>query len=523
MKWRGAPGEDFPWTRLRRALKVMGPMRLARLFVLCLLCLPLVHRAAPMNVLLIMSDDLTACLSCYGNATCRTPNLDRLAREGVLFERAYCQYPVCGPSRASFMSGLYPNATKLTGNQKQVGSYKLSNKQLANHPSIGEFLRKNGYFSARVGKIYHMGIPGGVEIGEPGGDEPDSWDYAYNVLAPETFSPGKHELLSPKRAHMGSNFSRLIVPDEQIATQHDVLAAQQAIAIMENRQKSAPDKGFFLAVGFVRPHVPLVAPKRLFDQYPPEKMKLPHVPEGDLDDVPKPAAAMDNMPRYGMNEEQQRQAMAGYYASVSFMDEQVGKVLAALERLDLRKNTIVVFSSDHGYNLGEHHCWQKLSLFEESTRVPFIISAPGFAAGKKASGIIEMLDLYPTLADLLDLKDKAPSILQGQSLRPLLENPERRDWSKTHAYTITHLQGESIRTARWRYNRWGKEGEELYDHETDPQEYTNLAKKPEHAKTLEEMRALLDAARKRSLSAPGAAESGGAAGAGAAKKKKKSA
>jgi arylsulfatase A-like enzyme len=344
------------------------------------------------------------------------------------------------------------------------------------------------------------------------------------VLAPETFSPGKHELLSPKRTHMGSNFSRVIVPDEEIATQHDILAAQQAIAILENRKKSAPDKGLFLAVGFVRPHVPAVAPKRLFDQYPPEKMKLPPVPAGDLDDVPVPARAMDNMPRYGMNEEQQRQAMAGYYASVSFMDEQVGKVLAALERLDLRKNTIVVFSSDHGYNLGEHHCWQKLSLFEESTRVPFIISAPGFAAsaGKKASGIIEMLDLYPTLADLLGLKAKAPAILQGTSLRPLLENPERRDWSKTHAYTVTHLQGESVRTARWRYNRWGTEGEELYDHETDPQEYTNLAKKPEHAKTLAEMRAMLDAAHKRSMSGPGAADANaGDAAPPAAKKKKR--
>jgi choline-sulfatase len=487
-----------------------------------LVLLPVVLRAAPTNVLLIMSDDLAACLSCYGNATCRTPNLDRLASEGVLFERAYCQYPVCGPSRASFMSGLYPNTTKLTGNQKQLGSFKVSNKALANHPSIGEFLRNNGYFSARVGKIYHMGIPGGIEIGEPGGDEPASWDYAYNVLAPETFSPGQHELLSPKRTHMGSNFSRIIVPDEQIATQHDMLAAQQAIAILENRKKSAPEKGFFLAVGFVRPHVPLVAPQRLFDRYAPAQMKLPPVPVGDLDDVPVPARAMDNMPRYGMNDEQQRQAMAGYYASVNFMDEQVGKLLAALERLDLRKNTIVVFTSDHGYNLGEHQCWQKLSLWEESTRVPFIISAPGFAAsaGKKAPRIIEMLDLYPTLADLLGLKEKAPAILAGTSLRPLLENPERRDWAKTHAYTITHLQGESVRTERWRYNRWGSEGEELYDHETDPQEYTNLAQKPEHAKTLEEMRALLTAARKRSMGASDAAAATESPPASAKKKKR---
>ena len=481
-------------------------MSLRRFLLTCLIALPVgstfaASRATPTNVLMIVADDLAACLGSYGNAVCKTPNLDRLAREGVVFERAYCQYPVCGPSRASFMSGLYPNTTKLPTNSKAIGSFKVSNKELAQHPSIGEFLRKQGYFSARVGKIYHMGIPGGIEIGEPGGDEPASWDYAYNVFAPETFSPGKHELLSPKRTHMGSNFSRVIVPDGQEHTQHDIIAAHQAIAILESKTKSAPNKGFFLAVGFVRPHVPLVAPKRIFDQYPPDKMRLPHVPAGDLDDVPKPAAAMDNLPRYGMNEEQQRQALAGYYASVTFMDEQVGRLLETLDRLDQRKNTVVIFLSDHGYSLGEHHCWQKLSLFEESVKVPLIISAPGFqaSAGRKARGIVEPLDLYPTIADLLGFKDKAPRILQGTSLRPLLENPGRRDWAKTHAYTITHQQGESVRTDRWRYNRWGKEGEELYDHERDPEEFTNLANKPEHAATLAEMRALLDGARKRSM------------------------
>lgn len=466
-------------------------------------------RAAPAarpNVLLMVSDDLTACLANYGNLVCRTPNLDRLAREGVRFERAYCQYPVCGPSRASFMSGLYPNTTKMLGNRKEPGAYRITNRELANHPSIGEFLRKNGYFSARVSKIYHMGIPGGIEVGEPGGDDPASWDWAYNVYGPETFSPGQLELLSPKRTHMGSNFARVIVPNEHEATQTDVLASHQAVAILENRAKSAPDKPFFLAVGFVRPHVPLVAPKRLFDLYPEGRMPLPNVPDGDLDDVPKPAAAMDNMPRYGMNEEQQRQAIAGYYASVTFMDEQVGRLLAALDRLDQRRNTIVIFTSDHGYNLGEHHCWQKLSLFEESIRVPLLISAPGFqrSAGQTATGLVELLDLYPTIADLIGLKGEAPRILQGTSLRPLLENPGRSDWPKQVAYTVTHQQGESVRTQRWSYHKWGDAGEELYDHQTDPQEYTNLAGKAEHAKTLDEMRTTLLTARKRSMSGPGA-------------------
>ncbi|MBA4147084.1 MAG: sulfatase [Verrucomicrobia bacterium] len=467
--------------------------------LLCSLSLPLLSFAAEKpNILFIVSDDLTACLGCYGNKVCKTPHLDRLAREGVLFERAYCQFPVCGPSRASFMSGLYPHTTKMMGNSKDLGAFKVSNPKLADHPSIGEFLRQNGYFSARISKIYHMGIPGGIEIGEAGGDDPASWDWTYNVMAPETRSPGKAELLSPKRAHAGSNFGQVIVPDELEATQADILAAQQAVAILENRQSNSKQP-FFLAVGFIRPHVPLVAPQRLFDLYPVNSIELPVVPEGDLDDVPKPAAAMENIGRYGMNEEQQRKAIAGYYASVSFMDEQVGKLLDALDRLDLRKNTIVIFTSDHGYNLGEHSCWQKLSLFEESTRVPLLISAPGFerSAGKSAEGIVELIDLYPTIADLIGLKEKAPSILQGTSLRPLLEKPDRKDWSKTSAYTVTHQKGESIRTVGWRYSAWGKEGEELYDLESDPQEFTNLAPSQAHAEKLAQMRLIMEQTRKR--------------------------
>ena len=241
--------------------------------------------AAKPNILLIVSDDLQACLGCYGNSVCQTPNLDRLASEGVLFERAYCQYPVCGPSRASFMSGLYPNTTRMLGNNKNLGAYRNTNSDLGEHPSIGGLLRRNGYVSARVSKIYHMGVPGGIEAGEPGGDDPDSWDRAFNLMAPETASPGTLELLSPKRKHYGSNFARVIVPDGMDLTQADHMAATQAIAILENRARGSaaskfirPDEPFFLAVGFVRPHVPLIAPQRIFDIYPEDQAKLPDVP-----------------------------------------------------------------------------------------------------------------------------------------------------------------------------------------------------------------------------------------------------
>jgi len=474
------------------------------LTVVLLFLTPLLASAEPPNVLLIVSDDLAACMGSYGNEVCETPNLDRLATEGVRFENAYCQYPVCGPSRASFMSGLYPNVTRMLKNSYNEGAFK-NNEDLTEHPSIGGFLRRNGYVSMRVSKIYHMGVPGGIESGDPGGDDPDSWDRAFNVLAPETASPGGLELLSPIRKHYGSNFAQVIVPDDLADTQADYLAASQAIAILENRALSHPDskfirreEPFFLAVGFVRPHVPLVAPKRLFDKYPADEIVLPEVPDGDLDDVPEPAAGMENMGRYGMNIEQQKQSVAAYYASVTFMDEQVGRLLETLDRLELRKNTVVIFTADHGYNLGEHHCWQKLSLFEDSTRVPLYISAPGYeaSAGKTCDSIVELIDLYPTITELAGLADKQPGILQGSSLTPQLTDPSKA--TNKAAYTVTYNKGESLRTAQWRYNYWGGAGEELYDHEADPGEFTNQASNPEYAQKLAEMQQMLEEKREAS-------------------------
>jgi arylsulfatase A-like enzyme len=292
----------------------------------------------------------------------------------------------------------------------------------------------------------------------------------------------------------------VILPDEFQATQADHMAATQAIAILESRAKANDGKSFFLAVGFVRPHVPLIAPARLFALYPDAESKVPHVPDGDLDDVPVEARRMQNVGRYFMNEEQKRKSIAGYYASVTFMDEQVGRLLSALDRLDLRQNTVVVFTADHGYNLGEHDCWQKLSLFEESVRVPLLISAPGYerTAGRASDRIVELIDLYPTFADFAGVADKAPSILHGVGLQRLLEKPDREDWDRD-AYSISYNgEGHSLRTPRWRYNRWASGGEELYDHEADPGEFTNLAKDPGHASVLEEMRRRLGAIEEKS-------------------------
>ena len=461
------------------------------------------------NILLIVSDDLAACLGCYGDEVCRTPNLDRLAASGVRFDRAYCQFPVCGPSRASFMSGLYPEQTGVMGNSYAEGSYSALNPTFAEHPSIGGLLRRNGYVSLRVSKIYHMGVPAGIEAGSAGGDDPDSWDRAFNIMAPETASPGELELLSPLAHHYGSNFARIIVPEGEEETQADVLAVSQAIAIMETRTRVRlpeakhmlrPDEPFFLAVGLVRPHVPLIAPQRTFDHYPQESTALPEVPEGDLDDVPQAGHKKTNRTFYGMNETQQREAKAAYFASVEFMDEQVGRLLDTVDQLGSADETVIVFTSDHGFHLGEHGIWQKLTLFEESARVPLLIRAPGEefskGVGKSSPALVELVDLYPTLAELAGLADAVPDAVAGRSLVPLLREPQGKaaDRHRDVAYVVTGEGGRSIRTRDWAYHRWIETGEEeLYDLANDPDQFTNLARDADHADDLQHIQKLFEA------------------------------
>lgn len=464
------------------------------------------------NILLIVSDDLNTRIGPYMNVGDHTPHLDRLAKEGLRFSRAYCQYPICGPSRASFMSGLYPETNGILRNNDEPGSYKVETPSLADHPSMAGFFRENGYYTARVSKIYHMGVPGGIERGAIGGDEPDSWDYAYNVLAPETQSPGDLELLSPKNPHYGSNFAMMKLPNDLEIAQADYVATNQAIAILENRlgkvidhatnkQKLKPDAPFFLAVGYVRPHVPLIAPERCFEPYPVEDMQLP---PGIVDeDVPEQALRRQNDKIWGMSTEQQRKTISAYMASVRFMDEQVGRLLKALERLGAREETIVIFLSDHGYNLGEHKCWSKVSLWEGSVRVPMIISSPGYEEnyGKTNASIVELIDLYPTLTELCGFSTNVPEILQGQSLLPIIKNNEIIEQG-AYAYSVTYGgRAGAIRTERWKYVRWGDEvkenNEELYDHHNDPEEHNNLAYEADHVDTLNEMRKIFEEIRKK--------------------------
>lgn len=464
------------------------------------------------NVLLIISDDLNTRIGPYMEIDRHTPNLDRLANEGVRFERAYCQYPVCGPSRASLMSGLYPETNGVLRNSDQLGSYRVITPALADHPSIAGLLRQNGYFTARTSKIFHMGVPGGIENGDPGGDDPDSWDYAYNVMGPETLSDGELELLSPFNHHYGGSFVRMILDNEKAETQTDYIATSQAIAILESRagtvapnarNKIKPKSGapFFLAVGLVRPHVPLIAPENCFEPYPVAATVLPDTSVAD--NVPDQALNQSNSRKFRMTELQQKKTISAYMASVRFMDQQVGRLLDALDRLELRDNTIVIFISDHGYNLGEHSCWAKGTLWEGEIRVPMIISHPGHKEhhGNTCSTITEFVDFYPTIAELCGLEDKKPEILQGKSLVDYIVKADMPVGDFV-AYTVTNGgKSYSIRTNQWRYTRWDnqvmKGNEELYDHDNDPEEHNNLAYHPEYREVLVAMRELLDKKKKQ--------------------------
>lgn len=438
------------------------------------------------NVLFLIADDLNTALSGFGHKQCKTPNLDRLAKRGVKFENMHCQYPVCGASRASIMSGLYPYSNMTLGN---TGTLRGSMPEVV---TLSQTFRKSGYYAARVSKIYHMRIPFEIIDGTAECDDPFSWDEAINIKAPEQNALGELTNWSPK--DKGSQSFTGVIATGSDSDHADGKAADRAIEILDKVQ----DKPFFLAVGFVRPHVPLVAPKPYFDLYDRQAMEAPIVPDDDLDDVPGIIRGYKrNSTTYGVTPELHKGLLQAYYASISYMDAQVGRVLDALKEKGLSEKTIVVFSSDHGYLLGHHHKYQKQHLFEEATRVPFIISVPWLREqhGQGTSKITELVDLYPTLADLARID--SPDTLQGTSLTPLLMNPASPSWKKDHAFTISRSGGESIRTKKWRFTHWGfgDKGEELYDLENDPGEFTNLAKKTNYADVLTSMRARLFAKR----------------------------
>lgn len=434
-----------------------------------------------LNVLFVACDDLNVALGCYGHPLVKSPNIDKLAARGVRFDRAYCQYALCNPSRSSLLGGIRPDTSRIYDNARAL------RKVFPDIVTLPQLFKNSGYASLRVGKMYHYGVPG--QIGTSGLDDEPSWSYVFNPRGRDKDDEADVINLTPGR-QLGGALCWLEakgMDDEQT----DGKGAAEAIRLLEEHK----NKPFFLGVGFYRPHVPCVATKEYFDLYPLEKMTLPQEPADHLKRVP-PIALTTQPLNYGLEEEKLRIMKRAYFASISFVDAQVGKVLDALERLGLADKTIVVLWGDHGWSLGEHGQWQKQLLFEESARVPLIIALPQARTIGVSPRTVELLDVYPTLADFCGLK--TPATAEGKSLRTLLANPNAR-WDKpaitqqVRTRDGKQVMGYSVRTERWRYTEWdrGDAGAELYDHENDPYEWNNIAQDAQHAKTVAQLKKLL--------------------------------
>ncbi|QDT08466.1 Choline-sulfatase [Planctomycetes bacterium K23_9] len=425
------------------------------------------------NVVFIISDDLKASvLGCYGDPHCKTPHIDALARRGMLFRHAYCQGTWCAPSRESFMHSRYEGKSDI---------------------NLGKHFRDNGWYSARVGKIYHMRVPGDIIDGTDGLDVASSWTEKFNSSGLEAHTPGDYACLNQnifttslenrESTKMKHRMFVTVQYDGDGSDQPDHKSATKACELIAEHK----DDPFFLAVGFVRPHYPMVAPRQYFAPYPWQQIELPATVDDDLADIPKQGIAntVSTTNAIGKYPDNQKRMWTGYYASVAFMDRQVGRVVDALDQAGLRDSTAIVFTSDHGYHLGEHGFWQKSNLHEEVLRVPLVISAPGFKTGETDS-VVELVDIFPTLSQLAGLP--IPDSVQGKSLVPILADPR----AKVKDAALSFHKGHSLRTDRWHLMRYKDGSAELYDMKSDPAEFTNLAGAPGYAAKLKQLDRQLD-------------------------------
>ena len=436
-----------------------------------------------LNVLFVVSDDLRAELTCYGGKA-KTPNLDALAASGVRFDRAYCQYPLCNPSRTSMLTGRHPVTTGVLGNRTDFRD---------DHPdwiTLPQFLRENGYVSLRAGKIFHGA----------GLDDPKAW----SDIGPRDRAAGdEDDPRAPATARAAATqmtraqySDRIVILEGEGETHGDYRTADRTIAYLRQHK----DKPFFIACGFVKPHSPPTAPRKFFDLYPLEQIDLPpdFTPRPTVwDDFPKRSIRPRNADLFIGREatpESAKEMIRAYLASISWMDWNVGRVLKELDALGLRKNTVIVFWGDHGYQLGEKGKWSKAgSVWEKGTRVPLLIVAPDAKGnGKVSPRVVESVDLFPTLVELCGLSP--PPGLEGRSLVPLLQDPQR-DWNhpafsvwSEDGKTLTHV---AVRNERFRYAQFdvGASGEMLIDLENDPHELKNVASDPRFAKQKAELAA----------------------------------
>jgi iduronate 2-sulfatase len=437
------------------------------------------------NVLFIISDDLGAMLGSYGDMIAVTPNLDRLAAEGVVFKNTFCQYPTCGPSRASLFSGLYPFENGYTSNAAKFSDIK-------GVKSLPRLLKENGYFTARVGKIFHMGIPRG--IGKPGEDDSLAWDIAINNSGWDAVKENWEKATqygSNKSPGVSIRYAAPDIPDDQMA---DGQGLKEAIRLLKENHPKKTGKPFFLAYGIYRPHPPMIAPKKHWNSIDISRYAIPEFPGNDRGDIPE---INWHLKGDGFNFIPDSIAVSyahAYYAAIHFVDELVGNLIDQLAKEGLSDNTIIVFTGDQGFMLGEHGHWHKSSMFEPSCKVPLIIVDPR----KKESGVHEngmagLIDIYPTLCELTGVQPE--HVLSGKSLFPQLIDVHAP--SKQIEYTMGTPGAYSVRTANFRYTEWRKDkinasDSMLYDLSKDRNEFFNLVGVKEYEVKRMELKELLD-------------------------------
>lgn len=414
------------------------------------------------NVLMICIDDLNDWVGCLGaHPNARTPNIDRLAAQGTLFENAHCAAPVCGPSRAAIMSGLTPATT---GIYAHIHDSDLPKSAAAQSIFLSNWFANEGYHTMGRGKIFHENAPEGA------------FHELYGRETP-AFGPKPETPFHWDQPRTSTDWGPYPERDEQMPDFQTALWAAE-------RLHRPQDKPFFMAVGFVRPHVPWHAPQKWFDLHPLESIKLPPYEAGDQDDVPDLARRIMELPQmptteWAIENGQWKAIVQAYLACVSFVDGCVGVVLDALEEGGHADNTVVILWSDHGYHLGEKNRFAKQSLWDRSTRVPLMIAAPGFPASQRSPRTVSLMDLYPTLLDLCNLPPN-PKV-EGVSLAPLLRDPQA-SWERP-AITTYGENNHAVRTQDYRYIRYEDGSEELYDLRKDPNEWTNVAADPEYGRT----------------------------------------
>lgn len=426
------------------------------------------------NVIFIAIDDLNDWTGFSGgNPQAQTPHMDALAKQGTVFNHAYCSAPACGPSRTALMYGIYPHKS---GSYGHHSIYDPKNLLPSERLPLNLSFQKNGYYTAGCGKIFHYA-------------EKRGWDeYVGNF-------PGKPaEMTSLGKTRPLSDWRTGIIDTESNSDTPDGKLTDWAIEQLEKDHQ----KPFFIALGLRKPHLPWVAPKKYFDLYDPEKIQLPPSPKDDLDDVPNTGKAfahnilgffkVDDHKAILSHEGAWKKLVHAYLATTTFTDSNVGKIMQALKKSPHKDNTIIVLWGDHGWHLGEKEHWRKMTLWERGTRVPFIIKVPrGKSNGKKIDASVSLQDIYPTLVDLCQLEVEPQ--LDGNSLRPLLENTDP-DWDKP--VIMSHGPGNfAVRQGAWRLIHYADATEELYNIIEDPKEFTNLATDPEFAAVVQELRSAL--------------------------------